>query len=179
MQIFLLILGMMLVLATHAHATIGTCTSAQLLSEFQADPSTIGYAAAYGGPITANSSGNDNALLDAYILKRQGAAYQVGNTGVRRTEVMKAIVLTEADSLSVVRTMFLEILLTTDPLDFTDSALTTQLRNIFTPATTYVTTRQNLSSLQNRQGNRAEVLCGVVNNAPTLDDISFAIRGVR
>jgi hypothetical protein len=153
------------------------CTSAQIFTELSTDPQTLGYATAYGQPITQNSSGNDQAVLEVINLIRQGAAYQIQRTLVPAYEVAAQMDPAEFNALTSVKQQQLVALYAPLQVDLSS----TRIRDILFNGTTPIfpnpgATKNNIQAIVKRPGSRAEVLCG---RMLTLADISLAIRNTQ
>lgn len=168
--------GAVLLWALPCSASLGSCTSSQLFTELSTDPQSLGYAAAYGGPITAGSGGNDAAVTDALNLVRSGVAYQLNKGVVATTLLLQQMV--KADLIALLsgtppKMPILQLYMTQASLDTSVQNMQDVFLDLF-PAGTV--SRQNLVAFFKRQGARAEVLCGV-GTVMTSTDVSCAIRG--
>ena len=121
---------------------------AQLKTELQTDPLTLGYAALL-------AAGNHGAVAD--VLNQSRTAVSIPRTTVPAWEVFDAIVPAEWASLTAQEKQRIQTILSMG----TVSVQGTNTRNSFLAAfAAGTTTRSNLAALQTRQGSRAEFLFG-------------------
>jgi len=173
----LLFLLLWLVMAGSCWADLGTCTSSAFYTELSTDPAVLGYSTAYGMPVTTNSAGNDAALLEVVNAIRQGAAYQVNRGKISGLQFQTLLDPTEYTALTQTQLMDLSTMFNMGLgfLDITSTNVRQIVGNIFPAGGP---TRTAITAYVNRQGSRAEVLCGA-GTVPTLSDVSYAIRGTR
>jgi hypothetical protein len=162
--------------AVSAHAE---CTSTELFNELATDPAVppLGYAAAYGKPITTDSIGNDQAVLDMINLIRQGAAYQIQRTLMPAYEIAALMNPAEFNALTGGKQQQLVSIFAALQVDVSSQSM----RDILFNGATSIfpnpgATRTALIAAVKRQGSRAEVLCG---SNRTMAQISQAIRGTQ
>lgn len=175
-----LLYGLMaIVLLCSASLTWAECTDAQLFTEVSTDPSVppLGYATAYGQPVTQGSAGNDQALLDALNLVRQGAAYQIQRTLMPAYEVAALMNPAEFNALTGGKLQQLVSVFAALQVDVSSQ----NMRDILFNGPTSIfpnpgATRTALIAAVKRQGSRAEVVCG---SNRTLGQLSQAIRGTQ
>lgn len=120
---------------------------AQLKTELQTDPLTLGYAA----PLAA---GNHGAVAD--LLNQSSAAVSIPRRTVPAWEVFDAIVPAEWAALTAQEKQRIQTILSMG----TVSVQGTNTRNAFAAVFGAGPTRTALVALQNRQGSRAEQLFG-------------------
>lgn len=159
-----------------AHAE---CTSTELFNELSMDPAVppLGYATGYGKPITTNSIGNDQAVLDMINVIRQGTAYQIQRVLMPAYEIAALMNPAEFNALTSVKQQQLVSLFAPLQVDVSSQ----NMRDILFNGATSIfpnpgATRTALIAAVKRQGSRAEVLCG---SNRTMAQISQAIRGTQ
>jgi hypothetical protein len=167
--------GLLLLLG--ATTAAADCTSAELFTELSTDPATLGYATAYGTPITPDSGGNDQALLDVINLVRQGAAYQVQRDLMPAYEVAANMHPPEFNALTDQKLSQLVSLFA--PLQVQVGSQ--NIRDILFNGATAIfpnpgQTRTNLIAASKMQVSRAYQVCA---RQLTLADISLAIRNTQ
>jgi hypothetical protein len=168
-------MGVLASLLLSAPLAWAECNDSQLFAEVSTDPATLGYAAAYGQPVTTGSAGNDQALLDALNLVRQGAAYQIQRTLMPAYEVAALMNPAEFNALTGGKQQQLVSIFAALQVDVSSQ----NMRNILFDGPTSIfpnpgVTRTSLIAAVKRQGSRAEVVCG---SNRTLGQLSQAIRG--
>ena len=155
------------------------CTDAQLFTEVSTDPSVppLNYATAYGQPVNLGSKGNDQALLDALNLVRQGAQFQIQRTLMPAYEIAALMNPAEFEALTDIKRQQLVSLFAPLQVDVSSQ----NMRDILFNGPTSIfpnpgATRTALINAVKRQGSRAEVVCG---SNRTLGQLSQAIRGTQ
>ncbi len=155
------------------------CTDAQLFTEVSTDPSVppLNYATAYGQPVILGSKGNDQALLDALNLVRQGAQFQIQRTLMPAYEIAALMNPAEFEALTDIKRQQLVSLFAPLQVDVSSQ----NMRDILFNGPTSIfpnpgATRTALINAVKRQGSRAEVVCG---SNRTLGQLSQAIRGTQ
>ena len=155
------------------------CTDAQLFTEVSTDPSVppLNYATAYGQPVILGSKGNDQALLDALNLIRQGAQFQIQRTLMPAYEIAALMNPAEFEALTDIKRQQLVSLFAPLQVDVSSQ----NMRDILFNGPTSIfpnpgATRTALINAVKRQGSRAEVVCG---SNRTLGQLSQAIRGTQ
>ena len=155
------------------------CTDAQLFTEVSTDPSVppLNYATAYGQPVILGSKGNDQALLDALNLVRQGAQFQIQRTLMPAYEIAALMNPAEFEALTDIKRQQLVSLFAPLQVDVSSQ----NMRDILFNGPTSIfpnpgATRTALINAEKRQGSRAEVVCG---SNRTLGQLSQAIRGTQ
>lgn len=133
-------------------------TLAQLATELNTDPGTLGYAAL----ITA---GSDQALADALNLVRAGAGFVVNRNDIRAKELQGAVVFAEYVALAQAQRDLWQALLTIAPLDANDTQTRASVAAVFSAGAT----RTALVALASRQGSRAEVLWSAGTHIAAID----------
>jgi hypothetical protein len=153
------------------------CTDAQLYTEVSTDPATLAYATAYGQPVILGSKGNDQALLDALNLVRQGAPFQIQRTLMPAYEIAALMNPAEFNALTDIKQQQLVSIFAPLQVDVSSQ----NMRDILFNGPTSIfpnpgATRTALINAVKRQGSRAEVVCG---SNRTLGQLSQAIRGTQ
>jgi len=174
LKYFLCVMMVLLCVSTSAFAE---CTSTELFNELATDPAVppLGYAAAYGKPITTNSIGNDQAVLDMINLIRQGTAYQIQRVLMPAYEIAALMNPAEFNALTGGKQQQRVSIFAALQVDVSSQ----NMRDILFNGPTSIfpnpgATRTALIAAVKRQGSRAEVVCG---SNRTMAQVSQAIRG--
>jgi hypothetical protein len=161
--------------ASVCQANLGTCSSTGLFTELSTDPKALGYAPAYGGPITAGSVGNDAAVVDALNLPRTAAEYKINRGLMRGTQFQPLINFNEWTALTDLQLQQIQTIwgMGNGSVDVTATGTQRIVIGMF-PANgpTYNAFYAYIS----RDGSRMEVLCGA-GTVAVQSDVSCAIRG--
>lgn len=143
-------------------------TPAQLATELNTDPLTLGYAALI-------AAGRDADLAAALNLARAGAGYQIYRGPIGAYEVINATVPAEWAALTADEKNRYAVLTGAGDVDTSNANVRSAFAAMFANGTA---TRTALNAMAVRQGSRAEVLWGI-GTAITPTEISFALRGAR
>lgn len=136
-----------------------------LAAELATDTSGLGYTAHV-------AAGEHQAIAD--LLNAPNASISVPRGSVSISEIVKVLAAhpSEIQALTTAQRANLQILLSGDPIDPDDAAITAAFQNIFAGTQTLT----DLAAFKNRPGSRAEQLFGtgtIVENT----DVALALRG--
>jgi hypothetical protein len=176
-QTLMAVIALCFLASYNALGVSAECTDAALFTEVSTDPATLAYATAYGQPVILGSKGNDQALLDALNLVRQGAQFQIQRTLMPAYEIAALMNPAEFEALTDVKRQQLVSLFAPLQVDVSSQ----NMRDILFNGPTSIfpnpgATRTALINAVKRQGSRAEVVCG---SNRTLGQLSQAIRGTQ